>query len=171
MFINVVLPAPFSPSSACTSPALITRLTSLFAETPGNLLVIPFISTRGEGSLKIGSVPPASSAEGHESKEKREEAGTLSPATRLRCARRVLRVREWYLDCAVGDPGSCLVEKRLDRCRDDAVVGVEWREGAEVHVYDLTSDLAPRPSLNVLDHHLQECSGVEQDARHHVAGS
>src|SRR5215472_5362948 len=44
MFISVDLPAPFSPSSACTSPRLTSNETSSFATTPGNSLRIPCIS-------------------------------------------------------------------------------------------------------------------------------
>src|SRR4249919_117349 len=40
MFISVVLPAPFSPSSACTSPTAASKSTRSFARTPGNRFVI-----------------------------------------------------------------------------------------------------------------------------------
>src|SRR5438874_5815463 len=45
MFESVDLPAPFSPSSACTSPSDAAKSTSSFATTPGNRLVIPRSST------------------------------------------------------------------------------------------------------------------------------
>src|SRR6266404_2535609 len=48
MFESVLLPAPFSPRSACTSPAAATKSTPSFATTPGNCLVIPRIATAGE---------------------------------------------------------------------------------------------------------------------------
>src|SRR3954462_6820592 len=41
MFESVDLPAPFSPSSACTSPSTAAKSTPSFATTPGNRLVIP----------------------------------------------------------------------------------------------------------------------------------
>src|SRR6266480_4705048 len=44
MFISVDLPAPFSPSSACTSPRRTSKETSSLATTPGNSLRIPRIS-------------------------------------------------------------------------------------------------------------------------------
>src|SRR6185437_13601880 len=44
MFISVDLPAPFSPSSACTSPRRTSRETSSLATTPGNSLRMPRIS-------------------------------------------------------------------------------------------------------------------------------
>jgi len=47
MFMSVVFPAPFSPSSACTSPGMSVKFTSSFATTPGNLFTIPIISTSG----------------------------------------------------------------------------------------------------------------------------
>src|ERR1051326_7732162 len=41
MFESVLFPAPFSPSSACTSPAAASNSTPSFAITPGKRLVIP----------------------------------------------------------------------------------------------------------------------------------
>src|SRR5581483_10224535 len=48
MFESVLLPAPFSPSSACTSPAAASKSTASFARTPGKRFVIPRIATAGE---------------------------------------------------------------------------------------------------------------------------
>src|SRR5918912_1730259 len=50
MFISVVLPAPFSPSSACTSPRRTSKSTWSFARTPGNCFVIPRTSRTGRSS-------------------------------------------------------------------------------------------------------------------------
>ena len=55
MFESVLLPAPFSPSSACTSPAAATKSTASFASTPGKRFVIPRISTAGEAP--VGPAP------------------------------------------------------------------------------------------------------------------
>src|SRR4051812_9101970 len=52
MFESVLLPAPFSPSSACTSPAAAAKSTASFARTPGKRLVIPRISTAGEAPVE-----------------------------------------------------------------------------------------------------------------------
>ena len=41
MFESVLLPAPFSPRSACTSPSSASNWTPSFATTPGNRFVIP----------------------------------------------------------------------------------------------------------------------------------
>src|SRR5207244_6669540 len=49
MFESVLLPAPFSPRSACTSPAAASKSTRSFATTPGNRFVIPRIDTAGGG--------------------------------------------------------------------------------------------------------------------------
>src|SRR5438105_8203389 len=49
MFERVLLPAPFSPSSACTSPAAASKSTRSFARTPGKRFVIPRIATAGGG--------------------------------------------------------------------------------------------------------------------------
>ena len=48
MFESVLLPAPFSPSSACTSPAAASKSTASFATTPGKRFVIPRMATAGE---------------------------------------------------------------------------------------------------------------------------
>src|SRR5512138_3127404 len=51
MFISVDFPAPFSPSSAWTSPGSSSKSTASFASTPGNCLVIPRISRTGPAAL------------------------------------------------------------------------------------------------------------------------
>src|ERR671933_1748067 len=45
MFESVLLPAPFSPSSACTSPSRASKSTPSFATTAGKRLTIPRIAT------------------------------------------------------------------------------------------------------------------------------
>src|SRR5215204_4471470 len=47
MFDSVVLPAPFSPSSAWTSPCAASKSTPSFATTAGNRFVIPRSATAG----------------------------------------------------------------------------------------------------------------------------
>ena len=62
------LPAPFSPISASTSPPHALSWTPFSAFTPGNVLEMPRISSRGVSSLAILSsrsvslpiVPPVS---------------------------------------------------------------------------------------------------------------
>ena len=49
MFESVLLPAPFSPSSACTSPAAASKSTRSFATTPGKRFVIPRMRTAEAG--------------------------------------------------------------------------------------------------------------------------
>src|SRR5690606_5370338 len=44
IFMRVLLPAPFSPSSAWISPARTSKFTLLLASTPGKRLVMPRIS-------------------------------------------------------------------------------------------------------------------------------
>src|SRR3990172_677280 len=44
--MSVDLPAPFSPTTACTSPARLSKLTSSSAVTPGKVMVMFRISTR-----------------------------------------------------------------------------------------------------------------------------
>src|SRR5215204_3090896 len=60
MFISVDLPAPFSPSSACTSPRARPKSMWSFARIPGNSFVIPF-SSRTVGAAS--AIPGDSMAE------------------------------------------------------------------------------------------------------------
>src|SRR4051794_4508527 len=46
---SVLLPAPFSPSSACTSPSRASKSTPSLATTPGKRLVIPCNATAAPG--------------------------------------------------------------------------------------------------------------------------
>src|SRR5213075_1719292 len=64
MFDSVVLPAPFSPSSAWTSPAAASKSTSSLATTAGKRLVIPRSATAGGGGEACASPPPERSALG-----------------------------------------------------------------------------------------------------------
>src|ERR687885_473118 len=70
MFISVDLPAPFSPSSACTSPRRRSKSMWSLARTPGNCFVIPR-SSRTVGASAIarnrtgaGRRPPRNDALG-----------------------------------------------------------------------------------------------------------
>src|SRR5689334_5893109 len=63
MLDSVVLPAPFSPSSACTSPGAASKSTSSLATTAGNRFVIPRSATAGGGGEACAS-PPGRSALG-----------------------------------------------------------------------------------------------------------
>src|SRR5215212_2233187 len=65
MFESVLLPAPFSPSSACTSPAAASKSTRSFATTPGNDLEIPRIETAGEACSPAVVNPLALGAADH----------------------------------------------------------------------------------------------------------
>src|SRR5215213_6434143 len=51
MFISVDLPAPFSPRSACTSPARSSKSTSSLATTPGNSFRMPSSSRRAASAI------------------------------------------------------------------------------------------------------------------------
>src|SRR5687767_12937669 len=59
MFDSVLLPAPFSPSSACTSPAVAAKSTPSFATTPGNRFVIPRRLSAGGVEGALNAPPPA----------------------------------------------------------------------------------------------------------------
>src|SRR5713101_3954143 len=51
IFTSVLLPAPFSPTSACTSPGNRRKSTPRKACTPPNCLAIPLSSTIGSGEF------------------------------------------------------------------------------------------------------------------------
>src|SRR5438132_14048654 len=57
MFESVLLPAPFSPSSACTSPTAASKSTASFASTPGNRFVIPCIATAAPRGTAVAKTP------------------------------------------------------------------------------------------------------------------
>src|SRR5438093_12401743 len=56
MFISVDLPAPFSPSRACTSPRRRSKSTSSLASTPGNRFVMPRSSRTAGASMRSDSM-------------------------------------------------------------------------------------------------------------------
>ena len=53
IFIRVDLPAPFSPTMACTSPARTSSSTSLSARIPGNDLPMPRMRSTGEVAVVV----------------------------------------------------------------------------------------------------------------------
>src|SRR5437867_3648634 len=56
MFESVLLPAPFSPRSACTSPSAASKSTRSFASTPGKRFVIPWSATADRGGAAVAVV-------------------------------------------------------------------------------------------------------------------
>src|SRR4051794_33449011 len=52
---SVLLPAPFSPSSACTSPAAASKSTPSLATTPGNRFVMPCNATAAPGGTAVAA--------------------------------------------------------------------------------------------------------------------
>src|SRR2546421_7782529 len=68
MLDRVVLPAPFSPRRACTSPAAASKSTRSFATTAGNRFVIPRKATAGgmvgRSGREAWTSPPTESALG-----------------------------------------------------------------------------------------------------------
>src|SRR5262245_9439620 len=57
MCASVLLPAPFSPRSACTSPAAASKSTPSFATTPGKRLVNPRTAMAGGGQPEPSPAP------------------------------------------------------------------------------------------------------------------
>src|SRR5207253_11092155 len=62
MFESVLLPAPFSPSSAWTSPTAASKSTRSFASTPGNRFVIPRSATAAPGGAAVAQATVSSTA-------------------------------------------------------------------------------------------------------------
>src|SRR5438477_710469 len=61
MFERVDLPAPFSPSRACTSPSAASKSTRSLARTPGNRFVMPVSETAAaiaRGLRRGAGAPP-----------------------------------------------------------------------------------------------------------------
>src|SRR5215471_6620269 len=94
MFESVLLPAPFSPSSACTSPAAASKSTASFASTPGKCFVIPRIETAGEtpGWPAPLAVDPVSGACCPNALARRLDVGDVSDHTLHEPLHRVERV-------------------------------------------------------------------------------
>src|SRR5918994_412369 len=59
ILIRVLLPAPFSPRSACTSPGRASKSTSSSATTPGKSLRMPCISSTGRLGSAAGRAGPS----------------------------------------------------------------------------------------------------------------
>src|ERR1051325_2590243 len=62
MFERGLLPAPFSPRSACTSPAAASKSTPSFATTPGKRFVIPCMATAAPCGAAAARAPSVFSA-------------------------------------------------------------------------------------------------------------
>src|SRR4051794_4073715 len=77
MFESVDLPAPFSPSSACTSPSSASKSTASFATTPGNRFVIPRSVTAAGMKGGVGSTEPQKPAGGADDRPARVDASAL----------------------------------------------------------------------------------------------
>src|SRR5262245_30528716 len=119
MFISVDLPAPFSPSSASTSPRWRSRSTWSFARTPGNRFVIPR-SSRTASAMARDSMPvkgerghlarpPRIGSRGRLQRRRRREL----PGDDLRLQRldlRDVRLRHLRADLAEGDAAVPQVE-------------------------------------------------------------
>src|SRR6185295_14724050 len=131
MLISVDLPAPFSPSRACTSPRRRSKSMWSFASTPGNCLVIPRSSRTG------GSSMPAGFYEGPgrrvaSTRSIRESAAHFSRASLdlrfARCRKRAGSKSPPFSE----NPDDLLAadrERRLDLAADDLLLeGIDLRE-------------------------------------------
>src|SRR4249920_3824284 len=114
MFESVVLPAPFSPSSACTSPSAASKSTWSFATTAGNRFVIPRSATAAgmveESGGEARASPPTESALGA------ADHAFDEPVHRVEVLdRQVLPLRDAQLALLVVERTCELVERPLDQ--------------------------------------------------------
>src|SRR5215208_4121392 len=114
MFISVDLPAPFSPSSACTSPSSRSSWIRSLASTPGKRFVTP-LSSRTGGSATCASierrsvaVPPTGCEQtkgGHEARPSRTAVKSVL-LDGLRDTGDLARLQQGHL------PGDGLLDRR-----------------------------------------------------------
>src|SRR6187401_231501 len=117
MFIRVDLPAPFSPSSAWTSPSRRSKLTSSFATVPGKRFVMCSISrTTGRSGMRAIIVWPP-----HGRKPLGGQACRRDSALRARDLE--VAVGDLLRDVVeLGDQGVAIGRVRADLAVADAVV-------------------------------------------------
>src|SRR6478672_9285289 len=137
MFIRVDLPAPFSPSSACTSPSSSSKSTWSLASTPGNCFVIPRSSRTGVPGIRRDSVTET------------EEAGTWPASSMCRRAMPLLELVR-HLDLAGLDQVLQLRELRLVG-RRDLRADLADRDAAVLEVEDEVVAGDQRSRLDGLD--------------------
>src|SRR6478735_2947448 len=101
MFMSVDLPAPFSPSSACTSPRRTSRSTLSLATIPGNRFVMPRSSrTGGSSAIRGDSMGVGRLTSTVRSRRNEEGAPLGAPSVkRMRCGLQ----RGGRLDLALDD--------------------------------------------------------------------
>src|SRR4051812_21320258 len=126
IFISVDLPAPFSPTRACTVPRRTVTLTWSFAMTPGNRLPMSVRRTAmSEASLVSLTNPPVADETWAEPGSNATASGPGPGSRRVLLARR-------HLDGAVDDLLLEAVELRLDVVDLAAAGGVVDAAGLEV---------------------------------------
>src|SRR5580765_3574825 len=130
MLISVDLPAPFSPSKACTSPRRRSKSMWSFASTPGNCLVIPRSSRTGGSSMPAGFYEGPGRRVGS---TLREKCCALFPGlVRPPLCSMQKKGRAWKGPPFVENPDDLLAadrERRLDLAADDLLLeGIDLRE-------------------------------------------
>src|SRR5581483_9282852 len=144
MFISVDLPAPFSPSRACTSPCSTSRSTWSLASTPGNCFVIPLSSRTGSALTAArfyGAENAGGRARGPPSPETGPGTGRIPSPSRSSTLQRRRRLdlagddlglqrvdprdvglRHLRADLAEGDAAVLQVERQVDATDQRAVL-------------------------------------------------
>src|SRR5919204_400334 len=162
MFINVVLPAPFSPSSACTSPRRTSKSTWSFASTPGKRFVIPRTSRTGRSSTVADSKPvrrrraawPAFLVKPMISRSRLRHldlAGDDEPLEPVHL--RDVGLRHLRADLADADAPVLQVEEHVRSAAERAVLGrTDDAQDPEIHALELArQDVLPEVRLVDVD--------------------
>src|SRR6266702_330615 len=123
MDISVDLPAPFSPSSACTSPRRRSKSTPSFATTAPNLFVMPRSSS---ASCSSGCVGVTSAGR----PDPRSDLVSRPPASRNRSLRSLFHcvgdvgdLARLDVGCDLVELGGVLLARRVQLAEADAAVG------------------------------------------------
>src|SRR5919202_3556241 len=120
MFISVDLPAPFSPSSACTSPRRRSKSTWSLARTPGKVFVIPRSSSTGRSASIAGDSTSKGGLESPPFDTCKRVASLLEDGRRLELALHDLRPER--VDLPHHRRPDAPLQLRADLAERDAVV-------------------------------------------------
>src|SRR5579871_3327060 len=116
MLQSVVLPAPFSPRRACTSPLAASNVTWSLASTPGKRLLTPIAATAAAAGLVGTSAGFASFTE-----------GPPAPAAGAAGVRSASAMPE-PIGLGLGDAADDALDEEVDRVLAQAVVGLPHRK-------------------------------------------
>src|SRR5438034_9216680 len=142
MFESVLLPAPFSPSSACTSPSAASESTRAFASTPGKRFVIPWSATAAREGAAVAVVFVSSTIQ--PAALPRLSLGASDhalhePVHRIEVLhRQLLALRDPELAALVVERAGELVERAVD---ERLPLGGDLRLGGRAHLWAIRRDV------------------------------